>query len=70
MARVTFSAINKAIADAGGNETLVRAHSRDYFYFAGGSSSCWRETSVYVVRLGSLSLSAWLAEWRRLRSTQ
>lgn len=61
---VTVAAVNRAIKTAGGAEKLTRG--RGYYYFRGGDTGAWRETSVYVNRVDALTLERWLKEWRSL----
>lgn len=58
--RLTLNAINRALAERGHAEKLVRG--RGYFYFTGGAASEWNRSGVYVYHLNSYTLAEWLAE--------
>lgn len=59
--RVTLTAINKAIKDAGLNCELVKGYG--YFYIQGPDADCAQEQGVYGVRLLSdLSIDRWVEE--------
>ena len=58
--RLTLNAINRALAERGHAERLVRG--RGYFYFTGGAASEWNRSGVYVYHLNSYTLAEWLAE--------
>jgi len=63
---VTRKKINAAIAAIGGTEEIVKG--RGYWYFAGGASSGWLSSSVYVYRLDDLTLAQWIEEYHELRN--
>lgn len=64
--RLTFRAVNAALAAAGAAEVLVKGDG--YFYFMEGDAHCWPATMVYVTRLNDLTVEQWIGEWRSLRA--
>ena len=66
MPRLTIAAINRAIADKGGKEILIKGNG--YFYFWEGDAPDWRSSSVYVYRLNDLTLEQWIADWEAKRN--
>lgn len=64
MARLTITAINKALESRGHAERLFPGTG--YFYFAEGIASSWPSTMVCVSRLNDLSLEQWIAEHESL----
>jgi hypothetical protein len=64
--RLTFRAVNAALAAAGAAEVLTKGDG--YFYFMEGDAHCWPATMVYVTRLNDLTVEQWIGEWRSLRA--
>lgn len=64
MPRLTVKMVNKAIADRGHSEELVKGNG--YWYFAEGNAHLWPATSVYVYSLNDLTLEGWLEEHAQL----
>ena len=64
--RLTFRAVNAALAAAGAAEVLAKGDG--YFYFMEGDAHCWPATMVYVTRLNDLTVEQWIGEWRSLRA--
>ena len=61
---VTIKQINKAIKALGGQEELFKGEG--YMYFAGGNSSNWEQTSVYVTRVNDFTIEQWIDEYEHL----
>ena len=62
---LTINAVNKAIADRGGKEKLVRGIG--YYYFINVGKHSVPSSGVYVQNLNQLTLSQWLAELEEKR---
>jgi hypothetical protein len=63
---VTCKQVNKAIKALGGEEELVRGDG--YMYFVGGDTENWEQSSVYVPRVGDLTVERWIEEYKSLKS--
>ncbi|WP_274644204.1 hypothetical protein [Pseudomonas serbica] len=64
--RLTFAAVNDALAKIGAKERLVKGNG--YLYFTGGGAANWSSCSVMVPRLSDYTLDEWLIVWRNMRS--
>lgn len=64
--RLTFAAVNEALAKIGAKERLVKGNG--YLYFTGGQAPSWPTSSVMVPRLTDYTLEQWLTVWRNVRS--
>lgn len=60
----TVARVNAELKRLGHPERLRRG--RDYYYFSGGNSTDWRESSVYVNRVAVMTVDQWVAERARL----
>lgn len=63
-----LSTVNKKLKELGYSEQLVRGDS--YFYFIGGDTENWQQTSVYVSALNQLSLDQWIEDFKHLKAEQ
>jgi hypothetical protein len=63
--QIRASTVNKAIADLGGKEILVKGDG--YWYFAEGDSAQWPSASVYCYNLNTYSLEEWVRFWKHYR---
>lgn len=63
--RLTLKAVNKALADAGASEILVRGNG--YHYFAEGNAPHWSTSMVMKPRLTDYTLEQWVIVWRNMR---
>lgn len=62
----TTKQVNKAIAALGGSEELVKGDG--YCYFVGGDTENWEQASVYVPRIGDLTVEQWVDEYKSLKA--
>lgn len=60
--RITRTAINKALAEAGFEPGTEIVRGNGYWYFSGGDAHTWYSTSVYTYHLSDLSVEEWVAE--------
>lgn len=63
---LTINAVNKAIADRGGKEKLVRGIG--YYYFVNVGKHGVPSSGVYVQKLNQLTLDQWLQELKEKRA--
>ena len=67
MARITRTAINKALAEAGFEPGTEIVRGNGYWYFTGGDTSSWYSTSVYTYHLADMSVQDWVDEAKSKR---
>jgi hypothetical protein len=63
--RLTLKAINDEFQRLGHDVQLTKGDG--YFYFQGGSSVDWLDTTVRVPTVSSLTLEQWVEEFNRLK---
>ena len=63
--RLTLKAVNKALAEEGASEILVRGHG--FHYFTQGSTARWPTSLVMKPRLADYTLEQWVIVWRNMR---
>ena len=64
-ARITIKAVNDELVRLGHQARLEKASG--YFYFWCGDAADWIDRTVQVPRVSALTLSEWVAEFKRLK---
>lgn len=63
-----ISQVNKYLHQNGVPNDIQLVRGKGYFYFVGGNTPLWYDTSVYVFHLDELSLEDWLKEYKEKES--
>jgi hypothetical protein len=62
--KTTVAAVNRELKRLGHAEHLRRG--KGYYYFAGGRSTEWNQSAVYVAHVWQLTVAQWVAEYNEL----